>query len=133
MSNSDKQKTDRNFCRGWNKSFRLISVLVVLQARVINYKRGAVAVGLDGISEGAEKPLPKGMVWNMVYDPDADGMLETITSNQLWHRLEVFLNAVIPTAEKYGLILAVIPTIPLPWFDNTRLVYWHHWYKKQSI
>ena len=93
---------------------------------------GAIAVGLDGISESIEKPLPKGMVWNMVYDPDADGMLETITSNQLWHRLEVFLNAVIPTAEKYGLILAAHPDDPpLPMVrQQPRLVYRHHLYQK---
>ena len=93
---------------------------------------GAVAVGLNGVSEAIEKPLPKGMVWNMVYDSDAQGVLETITSDQLWHRLEVFLKSVIPTAEKYGLILAAHPDDPPLAMvrQQPRLVYRHHSYQR---
>jgi len=29
---------------------------------------GAISVGMEGVDE---TPIPKGMVWNMVYDPDA--------------------------------------------------------------
>ncbi len=60
-----------------------------------------------------DKPIPKGMVWNMVYDENADsGILPTISEEQLWGRLGDFLSALIPVAEQAGVALAAHPDDP---------------------
>jgi len=72
---------------------------------------GAVTVGMDGPVE--EVPIPKGSVWNMVYDPDAEaGYVGSITHEELWRRLEAFLSEVIPVAEEAGVRLALHPDDP---------------------
>jgi mannonate dehydratase len=84
---------------------------------------GACSVGMDGIDES---PVPKGMVWNMVYDENApQGMLDTITHEQLWQRLEYFLTELLPVAEEAGVVLAAHPDDPpVPMLRQTpRLVY----------
>ena len=59
----------------------------------------AVIVGMDGPAE--DVPIPNGMIWNMVYDRSAPaGTLPSISHDELWHRLERFLEAVIPVAEE---------------------------------
>ena len=71
---------------------------------------GAVSVGMDGPDE---TPIPNGMIWNMVYDPNAPpGVVPSITSEQLWQRLADFLEAVIPMAEEAGVTLAAHPDDP---------------------
>jgi mannonate dehydratase len=53
------------------------------------------------------------MIWNMVHDPDTPpGNVPSITSEQLWQRLEVFLDAVVPVAEEAGVTLAAHPDDP---------------------
>jgi mannonate dehydratase len=65
------------------------------------------------MSEPLEKPMPNGMVWNMVYDPDAPpGVLAPISSDELWRRLQRFLDDVIPVAEASGVRLALHPDDP---------------------
>lgn len=72
---------------------------------------GALAVGMDGAAE--EVPIPKGMVWNMVYAPGAPaGTLPSISHEELWRRLERFLEEVIPVAEVCGVRLAAHPDDP---------------------
>lgn len=75
------------------------------------FARGnAEAVGMDG---PFDQPVPSGMVWNMVYDPSAPpGVLPPATPEQLWQRLQDFLDAVIPVAEKAGVTLAAHPDDP---------------------
>jgi len=75
------------------------------------YARGeALSVGMEGPYDA---PIPKGMVWNMVYDPNApEGSLEAITHDQLWDRLERFLGEVLPVAEESGVKLAAHPDDP---------------------
>ena len=75
------------------------------------FARGeAEAVGMDGPSE---KPLPNGMVWNMVYDRDATpGVVPSATQEHLWQRLKDFLDALIPVAEEAGVTLAAHPDDP---------------------
>ncbi len=75
------------------------------------FARGeAEAVGMDG---PLDKPLPRGMVWNMVYDPNAPpGVVPSATSEQLWSRLKDFLDALIPVAEEAGVTLAAHPDDP---------------------
>src|SRR5438105_5207285 len=49
---------------------------------------GAEAVGMDG---PFDKPMPKGMVWNMVYDRGAAAAIAPPTSSdELWRRLKEF-------------------------------------------
>ncbi|HXC99238.1 MAG TPA: mannonate dehydratase, partial [Verrucomicrobiae bacterium] len=75
------------------------------------FARGdAEAVGMDG---PLDKPLPHGMVWNMVYDKNAaPGNVPSATPEQLWQRLKVFLDAIIPVAEEAGVTLAAHPDDP---------------------
>jgi mannonate dehydratase len=76
------------------------------------YARGkAPSVGMEG---PCELPMPRGMVWNMVYDPDAPaGAQPPVAPEELWRRLERFLNEVLPVAEEAGVKLALHPDDPL--------------------
>src|SRR5512138_2848974 len=50
---------------------------------------GAMSVGMDG---PLDTPMPRGMVWNMVYDSKAPaGTLASVTHDELWRRLGAFL------------------------------------------
>lgn len=74
---------------------------------------GAETVGMCGIDEINTTPLPKGMVWNMIYDPDApDGDQPAISHDELWCRLEGFLKELLPVAEEAGVRLAAHPDDP---------------------
>jgi mannonate dehydratase len=89
-----------------------------------NYARGgAPSVGMEGPYDA---PMPKGMAWNMVYDPDAPaGTARGATHEELWRRLEGFLSEVLPVAEKAGVKLAAHPDDPpMPFIrGQPRLVY----------
>jgi mannonate dehydratase len=87
---------------------------------------GAESVGFLGPEGPAETPIPNGQVWNMTYDPSAPpGTIGTVTSEELWRRLEDFLKAVLPAAEEAGVRLAAHPDDPpMPTLRGTaRLVY----------
>jgi mannonate dehydratase len=87
---------------------------------------GAESVGFLGADGPPETPIPRGMVWNMVYDPEAPkGSVGQVTRAQLWGRLTEFLEAVLPTAEEAGVRLALHPDDPpMPTLRNTaRLVH----------
>lgn len=71
---------------------------------------GATAVGMDG---PFETPMPKGMVWNMLVDEQAPaGDHPSATHEQLWDRLQRFLDEVLPIAEEAGVRLALHPDDP---------------------
>lgn len=71
---------------------------------------GAVSVGMDGADQ---TPLRNGTVWNMVYDSDApEGVVPSATPEQLWQRLQDFLEALLPVAEEAGVTLAAHPDDP---------------------
>jgi len=95
------------------------------------FARGdAEAVGMDG---PYDKPMPNGMVWNMVYDRDAPpGVAPSATPEQLWGRLKDFLDALLPVAEEAGVKLAAHPDDPpMPTVRaQPRLVYQPHLYQK---
>jgi len=91
---------------------------------------GAVSVGMDG---GNDTPIPNGMVWNMVYDENApEGTLPKIDHDELWNRLQYFLDEIIPVAEEAGVKMAAHPDDPpLPYIrDTPRLVYQPDMYQK---
>lgn len=91
---------------------------------------GAITVGMDG---PVDVPLPRGVVWNMVYDQSAPaGTLSPITREELWRRLQCFLEDVIPVAEQSGVRLAAHPDDPpLPFVrQQPRLVYQPKLYQK---
>ncbi len=88
------------------------------------FARGrALSVGMEG---PYDVPMPLGMVWNMVFDPEAPaGTLAAVPQEELWRRLADFLDAVIPVAEEAGVTLAAHPDDPpMPTMrGQPRLVY----------
>jgi mannonate dehydratase len=91
---------------------------------------GAISVGMNG---PLDAPMPNGMVWNMIYDPEAPkGDVPAATSEQLWQRLADFLNDCLPAAEQAGVRLAAHPDDPpLPTVrGQPRLVYRPELYQK---
>ena len=92
---------------------------------------GAITLGMDG--PAADVPIPNGMVWNMIYDPQAPaGSLPSITHEELWGRLQRFLEDVLPVAEQSGVLLAAHPDDPpMPTMrGQPRLVYQPHMYQR---
>lgn len=99
-----------------------------------NYARGdAPSVGMEG---PYDTPMPNGLVWNMVVDPTAPsretGLIPSATPEQLWSRLERFLDEVLPVAEEAGVRLALHPDDPpMPFIrGQPRLVYQPSLYQK---
>jgi mannonate dehydratase len=91
---------------------------------------GAESVGMEG---PVDTPIPNGMVWNMIYDANAPaGFLPQITHQQLWNRLERFLEEVLPVAEQAGVRLAAHPDDPpMPFMRRQpRLVYQQSMYQR---
>lgn len=91
---------------------------------------GAISVGMNG---ALDMRMPKGMVWNMIYDPAAPpGNVPGATPEQIWQRLTDFLNECLPVAEKAGVRLGAHPDDPpLPTLrGQPRLVYRPDLYQK---
>lgn len=113
-------------CLGYNFSI----------AGVWGHSRGPWARGgaeSVGFQNPEQRPLRNGEVWNMTYDPDApEGSVGEVTSEQLWQRLQDFLEAVLPVAEEAGVKLAAHPDDPpLPTLRSTaRLVYQPRLYQR---
>jgi mannonate dehydratase len=91
----------------------------------------ALTLGMDGPAE--DEPVPKGMVWNMVYDQTAPpGVLPRVSHEQLWDRLRRFLEEVVPVAEQSDVRLAAHPDDPpMPTMrGQARLVYQPDMYQR---
>jgi mannonate dehydratase len=75
----------------------------------------AVSVGFTGPEE---PPIPRGMVWNMVYDAEAfdpdrsDDHLPSVSDEEIRQRFGEFLNELAPVAEEAGVRLALHPDDP---------------------
>lgn len=95
------------------------------------YARGAaVSVGMEG---PCDTPMPRGMAWNMVYDPDAPpGTVPSATPEELWNRFGAFLDEIVPVAEAAGVTLALHPDDPpMPTMrGQPRLVYQPQLYQR---
>ena len=79
-----------------------------------SFARGnAIAVGMEGPSKALDTPIPKGMVWNMIYDRDAlKDDLETISHDELLRRYKNFIAEMLPVAEEANVKLALHPDDP---------------------
>ncbi len=84
-----------------------------------------------GFQDPAQPPIPAGMVWNMVYDPDRfdpdnpRGTVGPVGREEIWRRFALFLREMMPVAEDAGVKLALHPDDPpLPELRGAaRLVY----------
>ena len=98
-----------------------------------NWARGSAGgVGMQGVVD--PDPMPDGMVWNMTFDEKASGTSARtrISYDELWGRLQTFLQTVLPVAEEAGVILAAHPDDPpVPRLrDTPRLVYQPNLYQR---
>jgi mannonate dehydratase len=94
---------------------------------------GAASVAFRGPDGPKETPIPRGQVWNMIYDPDAPpGHVPPTTHEQLWGRVANFLEELVPVAEEAGVRLAAHPDDPpTPTLRGTpRLVYQPQLYQR---
>jgi len=94
---------------------------------------GAESVGFWKQDLPEQSPIPNGQIWNMQYTADApEGTIPPVTTEQLWRRLEDFLQAVVPVAEEAGVRLAAHPDDPpMPTIrGHGRLVNQPHLYQK---
>jgi len=74
---------------------------------------GAKSITFDQSMIDVNSPIPKGMLWNMVYDSRSEeGFIDPITREELWDRLKYFLNEMIPIAEENNIMLVAHPDDP---------------------
>jgi mannonate dehydratase len=74
---------------------------------------GAKALVYDESRLDKHVPMPNGMVWNMVYDPDAPaGVVAPVSADEVWERLAWFLGEILPVAEEHGVRMALHPDDP---------------------
>jgi len=74
---------------------------------------GARALVYDESQIDPSLPMPNGMVWNMVYDPDAPkGTVPPVSEAELWERYAWFLGEILPVAEESGVRMALHPDDP---------------------
>ena len=130
-------KTSRRLFAAWEK--RVFPYLATTSASPVSVavyrgrwgRGGAITVGMDGPVD--DKPIPNGTVWNMVYDQHAaPGSLATISREELWGRLQRFLEELVPVAEQAGVRLAAHPDDPpMPTIrQQPRLVYQPRMYQR---
>ena len=73
----------------------------------------AKALVYDESKIDPQTPMPNGMVWNMIYDPNAPpGNVAGCGPEELWERYAWFLSEIIPVAEEAGVTMALHPDDP---------------------
>ena len=76
---------------------------------------GAVSVGFKN---KPQPPIPAGMVWNMIYDPDTfdpaagQPVLPPVSDDEIRQRFREFINEMVPVAEEAGVRMALHPDDP---------------------
>lgn len=92
----------------------------------------ANSVVFDQTKVDVNQPIPKGMVWNMRYEDEQNGVLPPVSRAEMWQRLDYFLQAMLPIAEENGVKLVAHPDDPpLPEMRGTaRLFYNTQEYEK---
>ncbi|MDF0599830.1 mannonate dehydratase [Psychromarinibacter sp. C21-152] len=94
---------------------------------------GATSVGFVESDALGLDPIPNGMIWNMVYDPEApEGTIPPVDHETLWANLHAFHDAILPVAEAAGVQLAAHPDDPpMPTMrGHARLVWQPRFYDK---
>ncbi|MEA5015266.1 MAG: mannonate dehydratase [Candidatus Limiplasma sp.] len=93
---------------------------------------GAESTAFDAGLLDLQAPIPTGEVWNMTYAPADGTYIADISHEELWERLDWFLQRVIPVAEEAGVTMALHPDDPpMPTLRGTpRLVYQPHMYQR---
>lgn len=76
--------------------------------------RGGAMTATFNLAEGPEEtPILNGQIWNMTYDFNPqEGYIPPISSEELWQRLEWFLQELVPVAEEAGVRLSAHPDDP---------------------
>ena len=74
---------------------------------------GAKSIEFDQSLIDVNSPIPKGMVWNMRYEAEpAVGFLNPVSREEMWDRLNFFLNEMMPIAEENNIKLVAHPDDP---------------------
>jgi mannonate dehydratase len=73
----------------------------------------AKSVVFDASRIDLNRPIPKGMVWNMTYeDPKEGEFISPVSRQEIWERLKYFLDILIPVAEENNVRLVAHPDDP---------------------
>ena len=86
-----------------------------------------MSVGYVEADAPEQTPIPNGEVWGITFDPDAPpGDIGTVNHDDMWGRLEYFLEGLVPVAEEAGVRLAAHPDDPpLPVLRGTARLITH--------
>ncbi len=74
---------------------------------------GARAVGYIEAEAPEQTPIPNGEIWGIKFDENAPpGDIGTVSREEMWGRLQYFLEELVPVAEEAGVRLAAHPDDP---------------------